>query len=158
MVTGFCVLSLPALLRCGLLQSAREVMIKNCSNLPFVNSSEVVAKLDENYSYDGCVYALKEYALEAELTECKDKDVTKIEIPKFVEKNGKQYRVTVIGLRALNGCKSLKSIKIPEGIESMGHCAFSVCKKLKLITIPKGAKCKEILDNMWLKNCQILEV
>ena len=86
MVAEFCVLSLPALLRWGLLQSDRGMMPKNCSNLPVVNASQVVVKLDENYSYDGCVYALKEDALEAKLTECKNKDVTKMEMPKFVEK------------------------------------------------------------------------
>lgn len=45
MVAGFCLLSIPALLRCGFLQSAREVMLKNCSNLPFVNSLDVCSKI-----------------------------------------------------------------------------------------------------------------
>ena len=54
--------------------------------------------------------------------------------------------------------KKESSYRIPEGVESIDHCAFDGCRNLKLITIPKSAKYKEILERMRLKNYQILEV
>ena len=154
MVSGFCLLSLPVLLRCGLLQTDRGMMLKNCSSLQVVNASEVVAKLDENYSYDGCVYALKEDALEAELTECKDKDVTKMEIPEFVDKNGKQYSLTSIGEYAFHGCSNLRTIELPNSLTSIDYCAFNGCKSLKSITLPISLKS---IDTAAFIGCESLE-
>ena len=59
-------------------------------------------------------------------------------IPQSVELNERTYRVTSIGEDAFNGCKSLTSIAIPEGVTSIGYNAFRGCESLTSITIPEG--------------------
>ena len=39
---------------------------------------------------------------------------------------------------AFSGCKALKAIVLPKGLESIGNLAFSGCKALKSILIPEG--------------------
>ena len=46
--------------------------------------------------------------------------------------------VTYIGIYALNGCKSLETIEIPQSVTGIGAAAFSYCTKLKNITLPEG--------------------
>ena len=52
----------------------------------------------------------------------------------------------------------MKSITLPTSLKSIGEEAFGGCRSLKSIKIPKGAKYKGILDNMRLKDCQIIEI
>ena len=61
-----------------------------------------------------------------------------ITIPEKVRIGGKVYTVTSIGYRAFSGCKSLTSIKIPDGVTSIGYRAFEGCGSLNSIKIPKG--------------------
>lgn len=73
-----------------------------------------------------------------------------ITIPSFVEHNGKKYTVTRIGEYAFgtyNGSVyieqygyRLKSIKLPQTIESIGYCAFWWCDALTEIIIPQSVK------------------
>ena len=46
--------------------------------------------------------------------------------------------VTSIGVCAFAYCKSLKSIIIPNGVTSIGVSAFEGCFNLKSVTIPNG--------------------
>ena len=46
------------------------------------------------------------------------------------------YPVTSIGGAAFEGCRSLKSITIPDGVTSIGNYAFEGCSSLTSITIP----------------------
>ncbi len=48
--------------------------------------------------------------------------------------------VTRIGKYAFYGCKSLKSVMIPEGVTEIGSRAFENCELLKSVTIPKSMK------------------
>lgn len=50
--------------------------------------------------------------------------------------NGSQ--LTVIASEAFDGCESLTSITIPDGVTSIGEFAFAHCKGLTSITIPNG--------------------
>lgn len=50
--------------------------------------------------------------------------------------NGK--RVVEIGHYAFEGCSSLVSVTIPDGIEAIGNSAFYDCSSLKSIIIPKS--------------------
>ena len=50
----------------------------------------------------------------------------------------KGYRVTSIGGSAFEGCSSLTSINIPDGVTSIGNCAFEDCTSLTSINIPDG--------------------
>ncbi|MCF0219511.1 MAG: leucine-rich repeat protein [Muribaculaceae bacterium] len=59
-------------------------------------------------------------------------------IPKRVTYNGTTYSVTTIGNNAFDGCVSLKSVTIPEGVNVIGNNAFNYCDSLKSVTIPEG--------------------
>ena len=42
----------------------------------------------------------------------------------------------IIGERAFNGCSSLSSVTIPDGVIHIGFCAFGGCSSLTRIIIP----------------------
>ena len=50
----------------------------------------------------------------------------------------KGYRVTSIGGSAFEGCSSLTSINIPDGVTSIGYDVFRDCTNLTSINIPDG--------------------
>ena len=95
--------------------------------------SEDVKVLDENNSCDGLRYELN--GEEATLTECTNKAITEVEVPKFVSQYGKTYKVTSIGEYAFNRC-SLSSIKLPDSLTSIGNGAFVNCRSLSSIKLP----------------------
>ena len=115
--------------------------------------SEDVKVLDENNSCDGLRYELN--GEEATLTECTNKAITEVEVPKFVSQYGKTYKVTSafercislssielpdsltsIGEGAFVNCRSLSSIKLPDSLTSIGGSAFSGCSNLSSIKLP----------------------
>jgi hypothetical protein len=61
-----------------------------------------------------------------------DKPV-KVTIPKFIEYKNEIYKVTSIGEDVFNGCKSLKSIIIPNSVTEIGYRAFDFIG----LTLPK---------------------
>ncbi len=66
------------------------------------------------------------------LTECEDKVIDTVVIPKYVGGN----EVTSIGNSAFQICSALQSITIPDSVTSIGNGAFSNCSSLQSITIP----------------------
>lgn len=60
-------------------------------------------------------------------------DVT---IPETVTYNNKTYSVTAIGRFAFNGCKSLKSVIIPNSVRTIDKGAFRCCEELTSVSLP----------------------
>lgn len=59
-------------------------------------------------------------------------------IPERVLYNNIEYIVTSIEYTAFKGCQRLRSVKMPETIESIGSCAFMDCILLHDISIPSN--------------------
>lgn len=55
-----------------------------------------------------------------------------------VPANYRGLPVKRIGERAFAGCSALKSVTLPEGLESIGERAFADCSALKSVTLPAG--------------------
>ena len=68
-----------------------------------------------------------------------DASATSIEIPAYIEKGGKTFKVTTIGVEAFKNYASLTSISLPDTIERMGHFVFDGCTSLKYTELD-GAK------------------
>lgn len=56
-------------------------------------------------------------------------------IPDKVISRGKTYVVVAIGLDSFHGCKSLKSVTIPNSVTTIGDMAFDYCDALASVTI-----------------------
>lgn len=69
-----------------------------------------------------------------------------ITIASEITVNGKKYIVDALGVNAFNGCTSVTSVKIPDGVTSFGNLAFAGCSKLTSVNIPDGVKS---IDNVF---------
>ena len=83
-------------------------------------------------------YRLNEETKTAEVIKKRNGYEGDIIIPETVVFNERTYRVTSIGEGAFYHCESLKSIIIPDSINSIEDRAFDCCKNLTSITIPDG--------------------
>ena len=55
-----------------------------------------------------------------------------------VKINGEIYKVTHIADNAFNGKEYIKSVHIPEGVKTIGKCAFISCTGISTISIPNS--------------------
>ena len=67
-----------------------------------------------------------------------NKVITKVILSETIDYKGNSYTITSIGEWAFKGCKSLKSVTIPNSVTNIGEYAFSSCKSLKSVTIPNS--------------------
>lgn len=58
-----------------------------------------------------------------------ESDITSVDIGKYV---------TTVDKNAFKECKSLKSVKLPNGIRSLGEGAFLMCSSLETVNIPSS--------------------
>ncbi len=59
-----------------------------------------------------------------------------VEIPKFIIKNFRIYKVTEISEKAFFECEDIHEVELPDSIKIIGNYAFAECTRLKLINIP----------------------
>ena len=62
--------------------------------------------------------------------------------------------VTVIGTSAFYDCDVLKTVELPEGIESIGYSAFAEAGNLRSIVLPEGVR---LVDGHAFRNCARLK-
>jgi hypothetical protein len=74
------------------------------------------------------------------LVEQKDKNVTKVDIPKEVKINGENYQITKIGDEAFAGCDKMTKVSMAKEVKTIGKRAFADCDKLKNVEIGKGVE------------------
>ena len=100
----------------------------------YYNAEELNEKnIDEN----GLKYELN--GEEATVEKCTDKEIERITIPSYVEKDGKVYKVTKIGSFAFEDCSGLTGeLKIPGSVTSINGYAFKGCSGLTEVEIPSG--------------------
>ena len=80
-----------------------------------------------------------------------------IVIPKIVEKDGYQFRVTEIKKQACKGAKNIRSVVIGENVTKIGASAFLNCTRLKKITF-QSKKAPKFGKKAWkgiVKKCKI---
>lgn len=67
------------------------------------------------------------------------KDST-LNIPAFVNYEGKKFKVALIGKGAFAKCCGIKRINISNGIEEIQYAAFEACANLEEIKIPSSVR------------------
>jgi len=65
---------------------------------------------------------------------------TEVEIPLTVTYNDFTYDITRIGDYAFRGCDAIKTVNIPDCIESIGIEAFAYCDNLSYVSFPNSIK------------------
>lgn len=103
------------------------------SDITFIGAS---LQKGQRYRYGKNVYEItsvgKTNTVQLDKVSAKTKKVT---IPSTIEINGQTCKVTSIGKKAFYKKKRLRSIIIPESVQTVGANAFRGCKNLKKVTI-----------------------
>lgn len=96
-------------------------------------------KLNQNLEdVNGLKYVINEESKTATIEKCMNKEIKEVVIPYFVINNEEQYEVTTIDEYAFCGCRSLSMVILPEGLKSIGNCAFQNCVMLEYIKLPSN--------------------
>ncbi len=105
----------------GSLNSVGDGAFNGCTNLTYVNISDVAAWCNIDFEDSPFTYGAKLYLNGNSLSE--------INIP---------YGVKKIGDGAFCGYDNLTSITIPDSVTSIGYSAFQYCENLESVTLGKG--------------------
>ena len=101
--------------------------------------SGVTTEYVDGLYYDGMLYYKITKSNPAEVSLCKaDESVATVEIPAYVNIDGKRYTCTSIAEDVFRGCSGLTSVTIGDSVTSIGESAFYGCKGLTLVTIPNS--------------------
>ena len=90
----------------------------------------------QSFTYEGLKYEL--YHGNVSVTRGNYSELTSVNIPSTITYQGKDYRVTSIGIAAFLNCTRLTSITIPNSVTSIESRAFDGCLGLTSITIPNS--------------------
>ena len=88
-----------------------------------------------NAAHDGITYGIHGNGQSA-CAFSADEDIAAADIPATVSIDGADYPVAAIGYAAFDGCESLQSVALPEGLQSIGASAFGGCTSLQSVTLP----------------------
>ena len=100
---------------------------------------------------DGIYYYLISEDKTAVVTEnLEEKYSGEVVIPSSITSEGQEYKVTIIGGGAFEGCSGLTSITIPNTVTSIDPYAFKNCSGLTSITIPNSVT---VIDNDAFSGC-----
>ncbi|MDE6291383.1 MAG: leucine-rich repeat protein, partial [Muribaculaceae bacterium] len=98
------------------------------------------------FTYEGLRYAvLDEHARTCRVAAYNDVEGDLV-IPASVIYDNKSFSVVKVGAYAFPGNTSLKSVRLPDGIEELGEYAFTMCDSLQTLDLPDGIT--EIPDNL----------
>ncbi|MBR6871725.1 MAG: leucine-rich repeat domain-containing protein, partial [Candidatus Methanomethylophilaceae archaeon] len=65
-------------------------------------------------------------------------DPESVEVPSYVEHGGLSFAVSKVGEYAFQGCSSLRSLSVEEGVRSIGYKAFDGCISLEHVSLPSS--------------------
>jgi hypothetical protein len=134
---------------CSSLEIAEVPQGLDISGAVFPSTTRII-----RYAIDTMMYTYNEENMTAEVYKSKSNKET-ISIPSKVEKDGKIYDVTSIGIRAFDDCSSLTSIEIPGSVTNIG--SIGSYAKLTSINVSSDNKNYTSVDGV-LYNKNITEL
>lgn len=84
--------------------------------------------------YDNQTAMVKNYA------NAGDASIDKVDVPKTISYEGKEYMITSVDAGVFHDARYLKEITIPDTVTEIGASAFEGCKALETINLPSGLK------------------
>lgn len=100
-------------------------------------------------------YQLNEESKNSVLEECVNAGVTKVIIPQVVIENNEEYNVTSVAEKSFYKCNWLRSVIIPNGVDSIGREAFCSCRNLQSIRLSENLTS---IEESTFKDCRSLEI
>ena len=113
---------------------------------------------DFEYTYEGqtLTYTVTdEEAKTCKVTKAIYKYSGDIILPSKPKDNEVEYTLTEVGSFSFSMCYNLKSIIIPNSVETIGQCAFYLCDNLTYISVGDGVR---LIDTDAFYNCSRLEM
>ena len=127
-----------------------ESAFSRCSSLKSITIPDSVTSigihafvetpLEHTVVVNGLSYVLSDVTHSVRVDSVADIFTENIIITDNISYNGVYYPVTSIEPGAIQGCRSLKSITIPDSVTKIGEWAFAGCKRLIEVNVPGTEK------------------